>query len=248
MKRTRKLLVVATAITMLGLPPQVAFAQDAPDRDGPAVEDRERPQSMDEAKERAAAAIARRLEALDRIDARVKASSHVTDDHKRQLTSDYASAKTGLTSLGRRIQNATTLEELRELIPLIATDYRVYLVILPKSHEVLVSDRMADGVVRLTSAADTVLEAIKRAEEAGFNMEDAREFLRVATVKIDAVSNGAVPVARQVIGLSAVDWEQPAKSTLQAGKATLEQGRRDIHDALEALKNARRAIKDAIGA
>lgn len=130
---------------------------------------------------------------------------------------------------------------------MIATDYRVYLVILPKSHEVLAPDRMADGVVRLTGAADAVLAAIERAEGAGFNMEEAREFLRVARSEIDAVSNGAVPVADQVIGLSAADWEEPAKSMLEAGKAALEQGRRDIHEAVDALKSAHRAIKEAVG-
>ncbi|KAA3641935.1 MAG: hypothetical protein DWP92_00135 [Armatimonadetes bacterium] len=247
MKRTRKLLALAAAIAMLGLLPQVALAQDAPDGANPTVEDREHPHAIEKAKERAAVAITRRLKALDRIDARVSASKHVTDSHKRQLAGDYARAEAGLTALGRQIEDAETWKELRELTPLIATDYRVFLVILPKSHEVIVSDRMADGVVRLTGGAAKVLEAIERAEDAGFDMTEARRFLDVARDEIDAVSNGAVPVADRVIGLSAADWEEPAKSMLQAGKAALDQGRRDIRDAVEALKSACRAIKEAIG-
>lgn len=113
MKRTRKLLVMALAIAMLGLVPQVAFAQGVPDRDHPTVEEVEHPHSIGEAKKRAAAAIAKRLVALGRIDARVKTSSHITGAPEDRLIGDYATARAGLSALGRQIQDAETQEELR---------------------------------------------------------------------------------------------------------------------------------------
>jgi hypothetical protein len=170
----------------------------------------------------------------------------VTDDHAAQLSTHYARAKDGLETLGREIQAAENREELRDLVPLIATDYRVFLMIIPKSHEVLVSDRFAHAVTRLTGAADTVLEAIERAEEAGFDMTEARRWLETARDEIQAVERGAVPVAGEVIGLTAADWEEPAKSLLIAGKEKLKTARGDARDALDALKSAKRAIPDAI--
>jgi hypothetical protein len=153
----------------------------------------------------------------------------------------------GLRGLASEIRAADTREALKELVPLIAEDYRVYLVIIPKTHEVLVSDRMADAVDRLTDIVHTLTEAIERAEEAGFDMTEARRLLGIAIDEIDAVERGAVPVADSVVGLTAADWEEPAKSLLAEGKHRLEAGRQDIHDAIDALTKTRRAIYDTIG-
>jgi hypothetical protein len=249
MKRTREILATAAAMGMLAVIPQAAVAQEA-ERDPEvtvSVDGREHTRTIDEIKARAMAAIEKRLTALDRIGTRVAADEHVTDDHASQLATHYARAKDGLEALGREIQAAETREELKELVPLIATDYRVFLVIIPKSHEVLVSDRFADGVTRLNGVADAVLNAIERAEEAGFDMTEARRWLAEARDEIGAVERGAVPVAGEVIGLTAADWEEPAKSLLVSGKEKLRTARGDAAEAVDALKKAKRAIAEAVG-
>jgi hypothetical protein len=247
--RTRRTLVAAAALSMLAVIPQAAIAQEAERDPGitASVEERQHPKTIEEIKALAMAAIEKRLTALDRIGTKVAADEHVTDDHASQLTTHYARAKEGLETLGREIQAAETREELKELVPLIATDYRVFLVIIPKSHEVLVSDRFADAVTRLTGVADSVLNAIERAEDAGFDMTEARRWLTEARDEIGAVERGAVPVAGEVIGLTAADWEEPAKSLLSAGKEKLRTARGDVEDAVDVLKKARLAIEDAIG-
>lgn len=249
MRRTRKILATTLAMSMLAVIPQSAIAQEA-ERDpdfAASVEDRGHLRTIEEIKERAMAAIEKRLTALDRITEKVSSNSHVTEDHASQLLRGYAGAKDGLTALGREIEAAETRAELKELVPLIATDYRVFLVILPKSHEVLLSDRFADAVTRMTGIADKVLEAIERAEEAGFDMTEARRWLETARDEIGAVERGAVPVAGEVIGLTAADWEEPAKSLLASGKQKLKTARGDLGEAVDALKSAKRAIQDAIG-
>jgi len=248
MKRTRRLLVAATAVAMLAVLPHAAIAQET-DRDPTATTDtqvRDHPYTIDEIRARALAAIDKRLTALERVGTKVGSDSHVTPEHASALIGHYERATEGLKDLAGMIRAAETRERLRELVPLIAEDFRVYLVILPKSHEVLVSDRMADAVERMSGVATTLLEAIERAEEAGHDMTEARRWLTEANDKIGAVERGAVPVANSVIGLTAADWEEPAKTLLAEGKRMLETARGDVRDAIEALKNTRRAIAAAI--
>ena len=257
MRSTRRLVALTAAVAMLAVIPQAAVAEETDRPTDTAVADtvvvdtaetdgRDHPHTIDDIKRRALAAIDKRLTALSRIDAKVASNAHVTEAHASALRRDYAEATQGLEGLAEEIKKAKTAEELRGLIPKIAEDYRVFLVILPKSHEVIVSDTMGDAVDRMTGVSENLLEAIERAEEAGLDMTEARRWLAIANEKIRAVETGAVPVANSVIDLTADDWEEPAKSLLAEGKRKLETARGDVRDAIEALKNTRRAIRTAI--
>jgi hypothetical protein len=252
MKSKRRLVTVAATIAMFAAVPHTAMAQESDRPTDTAVVDtaetdvREHTHTLEEVKKRALAAIDKRLAALSRVSAKVSSNSHVTEAHATTLQRHYGEATDGLQELAREIEAADTREKLRELIPQIAAYFRVYLVILPKSHEVIVSDSMADAVDRMSGVSGTLLEAIERAEEAGYDMTEARRWLGIANEEIRAVETGAVPVADSVVGLTAEDWEEPAKSLLAEGKRKLETARGDIRDAIEALKNTRQAIRTAI--
>lgn len=243
----KRLMVIGAAAALLASVPVTASAQEVT-TDDPVVETdtTDRP-TIDQVKERADAAIERRLAALDRAAAKVRTNDHVTADHAAQLITHYIRASDGLNDLRRDIAQATTYEELRDLVPMIAEDYRVYLVILPKTHLVLASDRMADGVTRMSNAADGFLDAIERAEDAGYDMTEARKWLRVARDEIAEVNRTAVPVADDVVGLTAADWEEPAKTQLDTGKRKLTNARVDVAQAIDALKKTKRAIESAVG-
>ncbi|GMQ98465.1 MAG: hypothetical protein BMS9Abin17_0977 [Acidimicrobiia bacterium] len=239
MKRMKRLIAVALAVGLLmSLPATANAASDE-------TEATSRP-TIEQVKERAQAAIDRRLDTLDTLTQRVTDSAHMTDAHKGVLLGEYATAEFGLAALGDEIAAATTGEELRELVPLIAKDFRIYLVVAPKSREVNASDRVGDVVERLDEAADTVAEAIRRGEEAGLDMSAAQRWLISARDDIAEARSTGVPVAGDVIGLQASDWEEPASSALQQGKRRLENAHIDIHKAKASLEKARDAIKDAI--
>jgi hypothetical protein len=232
------LLTVAAALALTVALPVAAAAQEADTGDRPSIED---------VKDRAADAIERRLETLDDLTTRITASPHVTDEHEAALLSDYRVAAIGLEQLGDDIDDAETLEELRELVPLIAQGYRVYLVIVPKSAEVAGSDRVATAVDRLAGIAATLTNAADRAEAAGFDVTETRRWLTSARDEIAEANRTGVPVADLVIGLDAGDWEEPAKSMLQDGKRRLENARIDLRQAHGSLEQARQALREAIG-
>jgi len=241
MKRMKRLIAVAMAVGLLmSLPATANAASDE-------TETTSRP-TVEQVKERAQAAIDRRLDTLDKLTQRVTDSANMTDAHKSVLLGEYATAEFGLSALGDEIAGATTGDELRELVPLIAKDFRIYLVVVPKSRQVNASDRVGSVVERLEEAADTVAEAVRRGEQAGLDMSAAQRWLISARDDIDEARRTGVPVAGNVIGLQAADWEEPASSTLQEGRRRLENARIDIHKAKASLEKARDAIKAAIEA
>jgi hypothetical protein len=241
MKRTRKLLVPAIALGLLLALPAAASAQETDTSSDASTE-----HSIEGVKARAHAAVDRRLDTLASLERRVVNHEYMTIVHKATLTADYVDAVAGLITLNREIQNAETAEELRELVPLIATDYRVYLVIVPKSHEVGASDRVAHVVSRFEDTADALADAIERAEAAGYDMTDASRWLISARDEIAEARRTGVPVANDVIDVDASDWEEPAKSTLEEGHRRLKNARVDLRQAKGSLDMAKQAIEDAI--
>ena len=241
MKRTTRILIVATVLGMLMALPVAATAQEA-DTTGDASPEH----SIEGVKARAQAAVDRRLDTLASLERRVINHEFMTVVHKATLTADYADAVAGLITLNREIQNAETAEELRELVPLIASDFRVYLVIVPKTYEVGASDRVGHVVSRFEDTADATADAIERAEAAGYDMTEASRWLVSARDEIGEARRMGVPVANDVIDLDASDWEEPAKSTLEEGRRRLGNARVDLRQAKGSLDKAKQAIEDAI--
>lgn len=239
MKRmTRRIIATATLTAVMAVP-LAAQAQEA-------ETDTTSRHSIEQIKERAQAAIDRRLDTLDRLDDRINGAQLVSDSHKATLTGDYRAAANGLTGLGAEIAAASRPEELKTLVPLIASDYRVYLVIVPKSFEVAASDRIGVAVDRLTDAANRLEAAIDRAEAAGIDTTQPERWLISARDEIAEAKRTGVPVADDVIGLDAADWEEPAKSTLQEGKRRLDNARVDVRQAHGSLSKGAAALSDAI--
>jgi hypothetical protein len=201
---------------------------------------------FDAAKQRALDAIERRLETLDRLTGEVRANEHVTDDHASALVADFERTSAGLTSLAGEIRAAATWEELRALTPKIAEDFRVYLVIVPKTLEVVASDTLVAGSDRVLNAAAGVQEAIDRAAEAGFDVSRAQELLDASVTSARSAAAGAGPVAGSVIDLGAGDWPDPAESLLKAGRSSLGEARSDLRLSVDQLRESISALRDAV--
>jgi len=242
MKRTRKLWVLAIVLGLFLALPAAASAQET-DTSSDVGSGR----TIESVKARAQDAVDRRLDTLANLERRVVNHEYMTTVHKATLTADIADAIAGLIELNRDIQNAGTAAELRELVPLIATDYRVYLVIVPKSYEVGASDRVAHVVSRFEETADTLEDAINRAEAAGYDMTQANRWLISARDEIAEARRTGVPVAEDVIDLDASDWEEPAATTLDEGHRRLKNARVDLRQAKGSLDKAKQAIEKAIG-
>lgn len=257
MKRThsmlRRLVGLGLALGLLLALPGVAYAQDNAQRDTTdQVTDHEtdrpdREEVIRKAKARALEAIERRLSTLDRLADVVSHNRNVTAEHKRQLIADYEAAASGLRGLAAEIEAADTLAEVLRLSGLIVTDYRVYLVVVPKSHEVVASDAMVAIAGRFGEMSEKLQKAINRAHEAGFDVTEAQRWLDIAAEEIAAAERKAGPVAGNVIGLQASDWPDPAQGQLREGREVLKSAGTDLREARLALQESLQALRQAIG-
>lgn len=196
---------------------------------------------LDTVKERALEAIDRRLDRIDRLRGRVETSRFLQRDHEAHLVNELRASERGLTDLAGEIEEAGTLAELRELVPSIATDYRIYLVVTPKVWEVIASDAGVAAGERADEVAGRIQAAIERAAAAGHDVSEAQGHL---DDMVAAAASGlalAEPVAGTVLPLEPADWPDPAR-------ATLEQGRADLGAAREWFRQARESAHDAIAA
>lgn len=240
----RTLLVVAMAALMAFAAPATAFAQieERPSR-ASAESDIERLATgdVDSVKDRAQAAIDRRLETIDRLRERVTSHPHVTGSHQGELLGELGRSEAGLNTLSAEIRQAETIEELRELVPKIATDFRIYLVVAPKVKQVLGSDTVVAVGDRLEDAAARLGDWIARAVEAGVDVTEAQAHFEDMWAETAAAVGLGGPVAGTVLPLTPADWPDPARSVL-------EQGRADLMEARELLRAARHSARETFQA
>lgn len=228
-KRNRSGLVALVVGGLLVALPGVAVAQtDSVTAEAPSVSD---VSDVDEIKHRALHAIDRRLHTIARLTRKVGESKTVTDEHAKTLLVDLEDAAEGLRELARKIKGAQTIEELRELVPLIATEFRIYQVVKPKVLEVLASDRTVAATERLTELADKLEMLIARAADAGYDVTRPRVLLARMRYNVAATESLAEPVADMVVDLQPEDWPEPAKALLAKGRARLGESADHLHRA-----------------
>lgn len=214
-QRTRLWLVALVVGGLFVALPGAAIAQnDATTSDTQVVDEHD--SHVDKIKRRALHVIEKQLSMVHRLAHRVEASKTVTDEHATKLLRDLRDAAEGLTELGRKIKAAETIEELRELVPMIR-DFRIRQVVKPKVLQVLASDRIVAAAKRMAEFSQTLEMLIERAAEAGYDVERPKYLLMKMRQNIEAGYELAAPVADKVIDLQPEDWPEPAKETLKEG-------------------------------
>ncbi len=258
----RRLFALTVAVALaLAMVPAAAMAQDAAE-DRPATDDlRARVQAefeglhaqaegdledvIDEIKAQAAEAIAERQDHLVELTALVNDAEHLTADHEATLLADTDATASGLAQLGDDIAAATTLEELGDLVPRIATDYRVYLILTPKTIFTIVADAEVAAHSQLSLVADDIDSAIAQAGAAGFDVSKAEDAMAQARAELDGVLEDATGVAASVIDLQAADWPS-ARPTLEAAHDSLRRGAEHLADAVRHGRAAVSALREAV--
>ncbi len=240
-------LAIAGLIVMAAALPAAAQAGSVTDQSIP-VRDHDPATALDKIKTHAERAIAVRLETLGRLTDAVSSNDHLTGGHAAQLLAELSGAETGLAALGDEIQNATGVEEALGLAAKIATDYRVYLVIGPKTHAVLASDSIVAAEGRFSEAADEVQAAIERAEQAGVDTGDAQALLDEARAAATVAADQAAPVADRVVDLAASDWPDPAEAILLTAREDLPTAGSSLRDAVHRLRAAIDELRSALPA
>lgn len=196
---------------------------------------------IDRIKARALQAIDNRLQRVDRLEEAVENhKEHLTGNHYGQLNSKLVTTEAGLEQLARQIEDAETLEELRVLIPQIWEDFRVYVLLTPQVRLVIASDVAVYAGEKAGEISARLSEAIQKAEEAGYDVDEAWELLAEFDQLVDSAVAAAAPVADTVLPLTPEDWNNGT------AQPVLDQARQDIRGAHESFKMARQTAREIV--
>ena len=236
----KKLSVLLVAVLIVSMLPAAALAQETPADLG--ADER----LIEKLKDRAEHAIDKRLETIERATEALGDAQHLTDEHERILLSEFAAASEGLTALGREIESAETIAELRELIPSIFEDYRIYVVAVPKAHLVAVADTIVAAVDRLELVAGSLQDTVNRLKEAGFDTSEAEVVLGEMRSFLGEASASAGPVPDAVLPLAPGDWPDPAKGILQGAHSDVRNARGHVSSAVRSAHEIARILRDLL--
>jgi hypothetical protein len=178
----------------------------------------------------AAAAITRRVLALQERLTAAKSIVRLPDADRSALTTQLQDQINGLTNLSARIQGDNDDATLRADSQRIVTDFRVYVLTIPKARGVVVSDIELAAADRLTMLAERLSSAIDQAKS---DTTQARADLELLQSKLTTVTGTVAPLPTGLLEL------QP--SGYPANHAVLEQAR-------QSLRTGRAALDDAAGA
>ena len=195
-------------------------------------------QVVPEARKRAATgAITRRILALRERLSVAGSIVQLDEDHRAALTTQLQEQINGLTGLSARIQGDNDEATLRADVGRIVTDYRVYVLTIPKARGVMVADIELAAAERFTTLADRLATAVGQAKG---ETADTEEDLAQVRAKLAAVTAAVPLIPAELLALQPAGY--PANhGVLEQARQALRTGRTDLADASIL---ARRVIAD----
>jgi len=191
--------------------------------------------------------INRRFVTLDGLTYLVNHSAVLTSTHKTDLIdpnpgnpTSFVAERAGLTTLKASIDGDTTIAALRTDIGKIAPDFRVYLVVVPKTHLVAAADGTAKASAKFVPLATELQNLINQAKADGKDVTAAQAALDDMNAKVGQANGLIAPVAASVLPLSPTDWNNGTAGPV------LKQARQALHSARTLLRDARQDAHQVI--
>ena len=185
---------------------------------------------LEAAKNVASGAITRRVLALRDLITAAKAISRLPDGDRSALTTQLQDQINGLTTLNVKIQADGDPATVRTDASHIVTDYRVYVLTIPKARAVVAADIELNAADRLTKLADRLAKTIDEATAKGKNVAKAQADLGSLRTRLGAVTGSVSPLSTALLALQPSG--HPGNHTvLEQGRTTLRTGRAGLADA-----------------
>ena len=181
-----------------------------------------------EARKRAATgAITRRMLALRERLTVAESIAQLSEENRSTLTTQLQEQVNGLTSLSARIQGDNDEATLRADAQRMVTDYRVYVLTIPKARGVMVADIEVAAADRFSKLADRLATALDQAKG---DTTGTQEDLSQMRGKLAAVAAAVPPIPAALLALQPAGY--PANhAVLEQARQSLRTGRSDLADA-----------------
>ena len=182
---------------------------------------------VEAAKRLAAGAITRRVLALRELQTAAKAIVRLSDSDRSALVTQLQGQIDGLTSLNAKIQGDTDEATVRADAGKIITDYRVYVLTIPKARGVVVADIELTADDRLGKLADRLQTTIDATSK---DTTKAKSDLAAMRAKLTTVTGAVTPLPAGLLALQPAGYPGN-RTTLEQARTSLRTGRANLADA-----------------
>jgi hypothetical protein len=189
--------------------------------------------------------IARRITTLDKLTSVVSGSKVLTSSDAVALAAKLTSAKAGLTSLKATVDSATSVEALKADVKKIATDYRVYVLLVPQVHLVSGADGVIASQTRFSDMNTRLAARIATAKAAGKDTSVAQGHLDAMNAAAAQAATLARPIPGRVLPLTPAGWNAgTAGPVLTQARTDLVSAREKMRTAMSEARACREALRD----
>jgi hypothetical protein len=186
----------------------------------------------------------RRLTTLTDLSGKITASKVMTSSDKSALQAVINATNSGLTSLKATIDADTDLTALKADIAKIATDYRVYLVVVPQVNLINGADAVLAAQTKFADINTKLTAAIAAAKTAGKDTTAAQAALNAMNASVTAAAGLATPLPAQLLPLTPAQYNGgTAGPIITSARTALGHARDDLKSATASAKACRDALK-----
>lgn len=187
--------------------------------------------------------INRRFTTLTDLSARITASKVMTSAHAATLQSEISSTRAGLTSLKAKIDSETVIAALKADIVKIATDYRVYVLVVPQVNLVNGADGVLAAGPKFADINTRLSARIAAAKAAGKDTTAAQASLDAMNAAVRKAVGLATPLPAALLPLTPAQYNGgTAGPILASARAALGQARDQLKAAVAAAAACRAAL------
>lgn len=183
-----------------------------------------------------------RIRIMERWQLRIRASV-IDEDMKDILLADLQANIDGLKNLKAKIEGDTDLETLKEDVRSIFTDYRIFLVVLPRNHARFAGSRLNTIINHRLEKLDERLDTIvSRFQEQGKDTATLESLIELYENQVSLAQAKIAEADAKFVLMSPSDVET-AREYLSQGREYLDECRTGILSAKETLRQIAAEIK-----
>ena len=188
--------------------------------------------------------INRRFTTLTALAAKVSGSKVLTSSDAAALSGEIASTRSGLTALKGQIDTDTTLVALQADVRKIATDYRVYLLVVPQVNLVNGADAVKAAQTKFAQVSTNLTARIAKAKAAGKDTTAAQSSLDAMNAAVSQAVGLASPLPAALLPLTPAQYNggtagpviKTSRAALVQARGLLQTARKDAQACRDALK------------
>ncbi len=188
--------------------------------------------------------IGRRMTTLTNLTSRISSSKVLTSSDASALSAEISSTSAGLTSLKATIDSETDLAALKADVTRIATEFRVYLLVVPQVNLVSAADGVFAAQARFATINTNLSARIARVKAAGKDTSAAQAALDAMNAQVANAVALATGLPARLLPLTPAEYNAgTAGPVITSARTALGQARSDLKAALVDAKNCRAALK-----